>query len=125
MIEAVHDGKLSMATASVLNNIINPKLKEEYCRIAALQGLSATRAKYWVDQANVGRVSSADINMQIPTDASASGEPAIIKLRCVFDGQEYPADEMQTVFAHPANIAEFRRLIASSNEAIHTENAQK
>lgn len=125
LIEFVHEGKLSMATASILNKIVHPKIKESYCRTASIQGLSATRAKYWLDQANVGTVDPDAINIETPTEYAGSSEPVVVKMRCAIDGQEYDVNYLQNVFVLPENLRTVREnieVVLPSNEPQADEN---
>lgn len=127
LMEFVHSGKLSMATASVLNQISNPAIKENYCRTAAIQGLSASRAKYWLAQAEVGERNAQNIRTLEVTDQTTGQKKEVIKMVCIFDGEEYPADEMMTGWYHPRNLAIFREAVRDaerSNEARPIENTQ-
>lgn len=111
LIDFVHSGKLAMATASILNQISNPAIKENYCRTAAIQGLSASRAKYWLAQAEVGERNAQNIRTQEVTDETTGQKREVIKMVCLFDGEEYPADEMMTAWYHPRNLAIFREAV--------------
>jgi len=125
LIEFVHEGKLSMATASVLNKIKHPKIKESYCRTASIQGLSATRARYWLDQANVGTVDPDAISIETPTEYTGSSEPVVVKMRCAIDGQEYDVNYLQNVFVLPENLRTVREnieVVLPSNEPTPDEN---
>lgn len=125
LIEFVHEGKLSMATASILNKIVHPKIKESYCRTASMQGLSATRAKYWLDQANVGAVDPNAISIETPTENAGPSEPVVVKMRCAIDGLEYDVNYLQNVFVLPENLRTVREnieVVLPSNEPIPDEN---
>ena len=112
LIEAVGEGKLSMASAEVLNQIVNPNIKESYCRAAAQQGLSAPRARYWLAQANLGRFDVNNIVTEPIPEGAPEGTVAIIKFKCAFDGQEYEAEKMISVFCLPENLMRYREGLA-------------
>lgn len=112
LIEMVGAGRLSMASAEVLNQIENLAVRESYCRAAAQQGLSATRARYWLAQANLGQLDVNNIIVEPVPAGAPAGTPAVLKFRCVFDGQEYPADGMISVFCNPDNLNRYKDALA-------------
>lgn len=104
LIEFVYTGKLSMATASILNQIENEKIKESYCRTAAMQGLSATRAKYWLDQSRVGVQNAENIIIERGEENENGTREVIVKMRCIIDGQEYDVRRLMNGFYLPENL---------------------
>lgn len=115
LIEMVGEGRLSMASAEVLNQISNPNIKESYCRAAAQQGLSAPRARYWLAQANLGRFDVNNIVTEPIPEGAPEGTQAIIKFKCAFDGQEYEAERMISVFCLPENLMRYREALAEAS----------
>jgi ParB family chromosome partitioning protein len=124
LIEFVYNGKLSMATASILNQIENEKIKESYCRTAAIQGLSATRAKYWLDQSRVGVQNAESIIIERGPENSDGVQEVVVKMRCIIDGQEYDVRRLMNGFYLPENLDFVHRHIEfeePSNEPISDE----
>jgi ParB family chromosome partitioning protein len=116
LIEFVGEGKLSMATAEILNQIPNELIREKYCRDAAIIGLSATRAKYWVSQASIGANTEGNVHIvEPPTDAPA-GQKAVLYLRCTLDGQEYPATEMTMVYVQNENLEAYEQVLKEARK---------
>lgn len=116
LVEFVGEGKLSMATAEILNQITNEKVREKYCRDAAMVGLSAVRAKYWLSQSNIGANAGGAI---IEVDMPAEGEvPArtVLKFRCALDGVEYPAEEMSMVYVQNDNLKAYEKMVLEARE---------
>jgi len=115
LIEMVGEGRLSMASAEVLNQIENLAVRESYCRAAAQQGLSATRARYWLAQANLGRLDLNNIVVEPVPSGAPEGTQPIVKFKCVFDGQEYEADGMISVFCLSENLMRYREVLAEAS----------
>jgi ParB/RepB/Spo0J family partition protein len=114
LIEMVGEGRLSMASAEILNQIENPNIRESYCRAAAQQGLSAPRARYWLAQAQLGRFDVNNIVTEPVPVGAPEGTQAIIKFKCAFDGQEYEAEKMISVFCLPENFMKYKEGLAEA-----------
>lgn len=104
LIEFVGEGKLSMATASILNQIKNPAIKEKFCRDASITGLSATRARYWLSQANLSVSDPAQVRLSEETNPQSGETIQTLHFTCALSGEDYPASEMQMVYVHPENL---------------------
>lgn len=105
LIEFIGEGKLSMATASILNQIQNPAIKEKFCRDAAIIGLSATRAKFWLNQANLSVNNPAQVRLAEEEQENGETPVQTLYFTCELSGEEYPASDMIMVYVHPQNLA--------------------
>lgn len=111
LIEFVGEGKLSMATAEILNQIKNEPLREKYCRDAAIIGLSAARAKFWLAQASLASSTPGQVSVEPPQEGDMQIERPVLKLQCVFDGEQYPAELMTMVYVNIENLKAYQQAI--------------
>jgi len=116
LIEMVGEGKLSMATAAILNQIPNEIVREKYCRDAAIIGLSAQRAKYWLAQCSLNALTPGMINIEEPPEGAEEGVRSRLTFKCTFDGCEYPAEEMTMVYVSNENLKIFEEQLRMERE---------
>lgn len=126
LVEFVGEGKLSMATAEILNQIPNEVIREKYCRDAAIVGLSAVRAKYWLAQTSVNANATGNYTIIEPPEDAPAGTRPILKFRCALDGIEYPAEQMSMVYVQNDNMREYEKMVneARENSAYDTEGGE-
>jgi ParB/RepB/Spo0J family partition protein len=83
LISYIRDGKISLGAAEYLAQIEPEPLRYDYCRIAALRGLSVMMAKDWLFQSQANRLPQDPNNYQ-PSPAVDSSEPVYSRYKCVF-----------------------------------------
>jgi len=110
LIEYIKENKLSLEAASYLNQIKNPALRQDYSRIAALQGLNANRALYWMKQAEVNKLPS---NPAEAPEFSEGEKPVsdILLTPCSLCGEKGNIMEMENIFVHPRCLEEYQKVL--------------
>lgn len=116
LVEFVGEGKLSMATAEILNQIPNELIREKYCRDAAMVGLSAVRAKYWLAQSSVNANTVGNYTIVEPPQDAPQGTKAVLKFTCALDGLDYPAEEMSMVYVQNDNLKAYEKMVLDARE---------
>jgi ParB family chromosome partitioning protein len=110
LIGYIREGKLSLEAASYLNQIKNPALRRDYSRIAALQGLNANRAMYWMKQAEVNKLPSNPAEApDVPPDQLRDDSPLLVQ--CSLCGEKGNIMEMENVFVHPQCLEEYQKIL--------------
>ncbi|KKN06084.1 hypothetical protein LCGC14_1080930 [marine sediment metagenome] len=107
LIAYIQEGKLSQAAAYELARIKSEKVREDYCRIGAQQGVSAKRAKIWVSQVNVVTEMAERTGEQLPTAPSESEQTYVVQDTCVLCKLEDDIANLLTLSAHDVCVREY------------------
>lgn len=121
LIGYVRSGDLSMAAANELNQIKSPAIKEDYSRIAALQGLNSNRALYWRQQANLAITAQGRSPSKTPPSEDEYQQHYVVTDKCVLCFVEDDIRNFDSVSLHKECLEEYQRAYRNSLKKIEAD----
>ena len=108
LLKYVYDRKIPVSTARWLAQIDREPLREDYCRIASLQGVNERAAKRWLEYSKMNRLP------EDPAEAPADAGPAPSReefnlVRCAYCFAKDNIARTVPVFVHPDCEVEYEK----------------
>lgn len=113
LVTEVYNGTIGLGVAKLLNTIPNDRVKKDYTKFAALQGINIVTARRWSQLADTGHLPEQPTELVAQTDAQGQTRQ-VAMVKCLICQNLGEIGNLITDFVHPDCRAEYAAELAAA-----------